>query len=356
MAGTVCRRFNVNGHENISTSIEVNWTNNITAFDSSSNRTAEVLDKYIIYVLEIFTNCVLLNIISLFGIIGNIINIIVLWKHGFRETTNILLISLSAFDLMCSIILPVTRLKYIVSQFDEGLAISFNTFATVYLFMPKYACLATSFTYVTIIAVERFTAVFFPFKVSRIFSSSNTKVIAAVTPMCCLLALSPTFSALTYRWNFDARFNETTAVLEYTQFYRENHDFLDLYVWVGLNNFFGSSSNVIITSCCVSILVKLSRVTAKREALTSRKTGYDVRVVKMLVTVCVVFLAASTPNIVLYSYFAPNYIFVSPVNELVDNICVVFYAVNGSANFLVYVTMSKKFANTYKMLMSCSKT
>lgn len=332
----------------------VYWIQTCTESDTYNQFSQGSLDVYTIYILEIFTNCVLLNVIAAFGIIGNVINIIVLQKHGFRETTNILLVALSLFDLLCCVVLPVTRLKYIVSQFNESLAVSVNTFVAVYLFMPKYVCLATSFSYVTIIAIERFVAVFFPFKVSRIFSSFNTKAIAIIVPVCCTTALAPTFLALTYKWTFDAIMNETVAVLEYTHFYRDHQAFLDFYAWVGLNNFFGSTSNVIITSCCVAILVKLSKASIKRDLMTSRKTGYDVRVVKMLITVCIVFLAVSIPNLALYSYFVPNFIFISPINELVDNICLVFYAVNGSANFLVYVTMSKKFAATYKTLIACT--
>lgn len=305
------------------------------------------------HTLEILTNCIIINIIGVFGIAGNIINIIVLTKHGFRETTNIILVALSLSDLLFSIILPVTRLKCITRHFNHGLAMTINTFVTVYLFMPKYVCLASSFTYVTMIAIERFVAVFFPFKVSMIFKTKIMKICVIGVPVFVLVLLTPTLRALRYDWKFSSIFNETVAVVEYTQFYIDNQVFLDFYAWVGLNYFFGILGAVVILLCCVAIGVKLFKASVKRELMTSRSTGYDVKVVKMLVTVCVIFLAVSIPNFVLYAYFVPNFIFASKLHELVDDICAVLYTVNSSANFLVYVTMSAKFARTYRNMFYC---
>lgn len=327
-----------------------------TTSELSINQTMESagLDKDIVNILEIFTNCIMINLICIFGIIGNSINIIVLCKHGYRESNNIILVSLSVSDLLFSFILPLTRLKCLVKHFDEGFSITLNTFVTVYLFMPKYTCLATDISYVTLIAVERFIAVFFPFQVGKIFDKKTTRIIAIAIPVFCLIVLTPTFLALTFTWTFHHGLNQTVAVIEYTQFYVVHHKFLDFYAWVGLNIFFSVSAIFIISVCCLSVGLRLSRAAVKRRALTSRSSGYDVRVVRMLVTVCIVFLAVSIPNSVLYSYYVPNFIFVSAMHELIDNICAILYAVNASANFVVYVTMSKKFASTYRTLLACT--
>ncbi|CAG5118254.1 unnamed protein product [Candidula unifasciata] len=312
-------------------------------------------NHYIFYILEILTNCIVINLICVFGIVGNSINILVLCKHGFQETTNIILVALAASDLLFCIILPMTRLKCIVSQFDPGFAVTLNTFVTVYLLMPKYVCYATSLCYVTVIAVERLVAVFFPFKVSRIFNRALVKTIVVSVPNVAIVALIPTFLALTFSWIFYADLDQTLAVVRYTKFYLDHKDFLDYYAWVGLNYFFCVSSIVITSVCCIAIGIKLHQAAVKRETMTLRSSGYDVRVVRMLVTICVVFLVVTIPNVGLFSYFVPNFIFTSTLHKLIDNFCAILYAINSSANFLVYVTMSKKFARTYKSLLCAYK-
>lgn len=314
-----------------------------------------VFSDNIFHVLEILTNCLMINIIGVFGVIGNFINIIVLSKYGFRETTTIILSALSVSDLLMCAVLLMSRLKCVVRHFNDDIAITVNTIVTVFLFFPKYVCLASSIIYVTTIAVERFIAVFLPFTVHKIFKTPITKAYVIVIPVVVIVFLCPTFLTLTYKWEFSSSFNQTIAVVEYTQFYLDHQEFLDFYAWIGLNYFFGIMSTIIILICCISIGFKLFKASVKRELMTSRATGYDVKVVKMLVTVCVVFLAMSVPNLVLYSYFMPSFIFVSPVHDLIDNVCAVLLAINASANFMIYVTMSKKFAVTYKSLFSCAR-
>ncbi|BFZ24936.1 hypothetical protein BsWGS_27975 [Bradybaena similaris] len=180
-------------------------------------------------------------------------------------------------------------------------------------------------------------------------------MIVISVPNFAIIALIPTFPALTFSWTIHPGYDQTLAVIRYTQFYLDHKEFLDFYAWVGLNNFFCVLSILITSVCCVAIGVKLRQAAVKREAMTSRSTGYDVRVVRMLVTICVVFLVVTIPNVALFSYFVPNFIFTSVLHELVDNFCAILYAVNSSVNFVVYVTMSKRFARTYKTLLCAAK-
>lgn len=312
------------------------------------------MDAYSVEMLDIFIKCVLINGVSMFGIVGNSINIMVLNKHGFREPTNIILVSLSISDLIFCILLPITRLKCIIRHFDVSMAISMHTFVTVFFFMPKFVFLGTSFWLVALIAVERFTAVFFPFHVSRIFRKTVVKFIVTTLVLASVVSISPSFFALNYQLAYNEQFNQTIAMVTYTNFYQRSQSILDFYVWVGLTNIFCSISMTTVLVCCLAIGFKLLRGAVKREQMTSKSTGYDVKVVKMLLTICVIYLCVQVPTIVMYSYFRPNFKFNSPVHQLFNDVCDVLCAINASANFVVYVTMSRKFANTYKMFVCCT--
>ncbi|CAG5120530.1 unnamed protein product [Candidula unifasciata] len=313
------------------------------------------LGGYILTAIEIFTNCFLINTVCLFGVVGNILNVVVLCKHGFRETTNIILVSLSVSDLMFCIIVPVTKVRMMFSFFSLDLSVSVHTFVTVFLFMPKYVCLASSCCYVSIIAVERFIAVFFPFHASKIFTRHSMRLMCICVPIITACSMFPTFFALKYEWVFDFRWNKTTAFMQYTNFYIAHQAFIDTYVWVGLSNGFCATSITIVTVCCLAIGFKLTKAAIKREQMTRKAVGKE-KVVKMLVTVCLIYISVSIPTLALYSYYQPSFIFISPLYELVDNFGVLLSSINASANFVVYVTMSDKFANTYRKMLACSRT
>ncbi|CAG5124031.1 unnamed protein product [Candidula unifasciata] len=331
---------------------------NSLMFNTSNEGTSfllfnDVLDTHIVDLLHVFINCFMVNIMCAFGIVGNCINIAVLCQHGFRETTNIILFSLSVSDLMYCLVVPITKLRFVIMFFSEAVAITAQTFGTVYLFMPKFVYLASSFTYVSIIAVERFVAVFFPFHVTKIFSRHNMRTLVLSVPIVTAIALIPTFFALTYEWVLDPRFNITVATMKYTEFYLTYHSIIDSYAWVGLSNGFCATSLIVVVTCCIAIGIKLIRAVVKRKEMTQRAATKD-KAVKMLVTVCVVYIAIATPIVTLYSYFQPAFIFTSSLYELVDSIGVFLSCINASANFVIYVTMSEKFANTYRRLLSCS--
>jgi hypothetical protein len=136
----------------------------------------------------------------------------------------------------------------------------------------------------------------------------------------------------------------------YTQFYKDNMNFLDFYVWVGLTNIFCSISMVTVLVCCVCIMYKLYLASVKRRRMTSKVIGYDVRVVRMLVTVCVIYICVQAPMIAMYSNSRPGFLVKSSVDQLFCDGCDILCAVNTSANFIVYVTMSRKYAKTYRYL------
>ncbi|XP_059154658.1 FMRFamide peptide receptor frpr-18-like [Physella acuta] len=309
------------------------------------------LDPRTVHILDTFTNCIMINFLGVFGIVGNSINIAVLSRHGFRESTNIVLIALSTSDLLFSTFQPITRLKCIVGYFDSSFAETVHAFVTVYFFLPKFVCLGISFWYVALIAIERFVAVYFPFQVSKIFTRKRMLVLVIFIFCFGFTMISPTFFAFQYHWRWNLVLNISLGAVDYTDFYITNHEFLDFYMWVGLNNLFCTLSFSVVLFCCLAICLKLMRSAVKREKLTTTSSGYDVKVVKMLVTVCTIYIFVAIPTITLYSYYKPSFIFVSPVHRLMNDVSDILFLTNASSNFIVYVSMSKKFADTYKQLL-----
>ncbi|KAK0047202.1 thyrotropin-releasing hormone receptor [Biomphalaria pfeifferi] len=120
----------------------------------------------VINIIDLVILCGLPPLLSVCGLLTNILNILVLSKYGLHETTSFLLFPLSVSYLFFSILQLIQRLQSIVAQFDPLLAMSVESFFRVYIdTFPSYF-VAISNLHTTIIAVERLVAVCFPLKMS----------------------------------------------------------------------------------------------------------------------------------------------------------------------------------------------
>lgn len=312
--------------------------------------------------INIVCNCFGVNCVCIFGIVGNIVNIIVLYRHGFRDSTNILLFSLSVSDLFLVFTLPIGRLHGLVSQFDPMLAISIQSTATVALLTINRSLLFASIDHIGVISIERFVAIFFPFHVSRIFTANRmTKIVASIYVINFTI-LSPWFGAFYLGVQRDPASNKTVAYAHLTRFYSNNENILNTY---------GAVTNVLsillnlalVTISCLAIAIKLFINNTKRGRLlgteqSKRSSAHNAKVSKMLLTLCVVFYVTFFPTTVLdmYLYFtvAEN-LFVDRRYVVMQYISGLVYCINSSINFIIYVTMSKKYYHTYSELITCCK-
>lgn len=97
----------------------------VNKFDIVSDEAIEIVDDVI--------NCVLLNCVAILGIIGNVLNVAVLATQGMKDTTNVILMSLSCVDLVYVVLIPIRRGRCIVAKFDALLAQTYDAILNVYL-------------------------------------------------------------------------------------------------------------------------------------------------------------------------------------------------------------------------------
>lgn len=313
-------------------------------------------------VINFVCNCIGVNVVSVVGIIGNTINILVLFRHGFKDSTNILLFSLSISDLSLVIVLPAARIHCLVSQFDQALALSIQRTASVAILTIHRFILFSSLYHVGVISLERFVAIFFPFHVSRVFTAHRVKVIVICIYLVNFSILAPWFGAFHFRIGTDPTNNKTVPYALMTEFFAKNVKQMNLYSVV--TNFMSIIINfAIVTFCCLAIVLKLFLNTVKRARLFGHITSVkalvkNAKVSKMLLTLCLIFYLMFFPTTALdlYLYFTIH------VDLLVDRryavaqyISHLVYSINSSINFLIYVTMSRKYYNTYKQLFRLGK-
>ena len=101
--------------------------------------------------------------VGIFGIMGNILAIVVLSQKGMRNTFNKLLIALSVFD-----ILLLFHAVLWGATMETSRPISRDDLLFSYFLSPlKNFSMAGSILMVTAIAVERFMAIHYPYRHSR---------------------------------------------------------------------------------------------------------------------------------------------------------------------------------------------
>ncbi|KAH9492151.1 hypothetical protein Btru_048741 [Bulinus truncatus] len=312
--------------------------------------------------VDILLNCFLLHFLSLLGIISNIFNIIVLSKHSFQETTNILLLSLSVCDLMCSILQPIRKIHCFAERFNPVLGLTLKSLSSAHFFVLPDIFVSASILHTTLIAVERLVAVCFPLRVSRIFTPSRVKRTVLFFYVYAFGMLSPTMFLSEFTWIYDAHLNATRGSLVPTNFYLSNYITLSQYATLVTPHLFATCPLFIIITCSAVTGFKLTvgrhRALANMAcSVSSSKQSKDIRVVKMLLTVCVVNASVAVPTVVINLFLQySNFLIVPPATftYVMRSVINVVYQFMVTVNFVIYVTMSSKFAKSLNQLL-CSK-
>lgn len=308
--------------------------------------------------MNFFINTIIIHIVCLLGMLGNTFTLVVLTHHGFTDATNILLMSLAASDLVFSITTSMSYIYNIIKLFDMDFASIWYAVHVTHILPLHGLSSVASFINVAIISVERFIAVWFPFHSTRIVTPKRMKFVVVSVYVYLTILILPDLFCYKFGWYFHRGQNRTFAQAFFTTFYKENEFILNEYFWMFRNNFTSTFPLALVIVCTTMIVVKLIASSKKRKLMTSHHVTSnkvkDKRVVKMLMVVTLIYIAILLPTTVMDMYMAlakPTQI---AINILVF-LQVTLYQVNASVNFIIYVTTSAKFYQTYtKIFVHCA--
>uniref|UniRef100_A0A2C9LHN1 G-protein coupled receptors family 1 profile domain-containing protein n=1 Tax=Biomphalaria glabrata TaxID=6526 RepID=A0A2C9LHN1_BIOGL len=309
------------------------------------------LDRALSAVDLIFSS-VLIHVFSLVGLVGNSINILILSRYNITtDSSNILLVSLSVSDFLFCFSAPISHSTSILSRLMPTLPylkLDKLIFQNFELFGRIAYC--TSITLVGVISLERFVVVYFPFRASEIVTPFRVKVAAFVVYVINIALFSPLFNMFKMEMQYVEDYDDYLPVMLPTDFYVNNYKTITLTLGVFYNNVILGSSILVTLILTPATAIKLWFIIGTRSQLTSQRCRFEPQVAKILVTVC-------TINLIIY---APFVAYDSALNLMsgysLDSNSFRLYliitdfsgTISASVNFLVYVTMSKKFRNSYK--------
>uniref|UniRef100_A0A2C9KYK8 G-protein coupled receptors family 1 profile domain-containing protein n=1 Tax=Biomphalaria glabrata TaxID=6526 RepID=A0A2C9KYK8_BIOGL len=327
---------------------------------SSNNTTIQLIDlSFDVWkAIEVLVNCVLAEVLGVFGILGNVLNIIVLTQHDMRNTTNLILTFLSVSDLIFSVLTVFYHIKNIVFFLNIYLSYSLNSYYYQFFDGIKLLFLFTSTYFVTMLSVERMIAVCFPFHVARIVTTFRIKCAAIVILFLLAGLLTPLF-CITYL-DIAIVDNITFTQRSVTSFFVNNYAFLMYFYFSTLTNIYSMVIPIIIVLMCnIATVIKLNSSSEKRKDLsinTNSKRIKDLRSIKIsffLSTALILFVLVPSGIIetLIGQKIIADDLSLRTVTLIIDSENLL-YIVNSSFNFVLYVITSPKFAQTFKNLFN----
>ncbi|CAL1542139.1 unnamed protein product, partial [Lymnaea stagnalis] len=292
-------------------------------------------------------------IVGIIGIVTNIINMLVLFRHGMDDSTNIVLFGLSASDLVYSFCETYGRLIGITIRVDLFLARTLSPVYVVCLMFIGTFGMVTSVWLVSLISIERMIAVCFPFHVSRLMSPIRMRSMVVFVFTFVALLYSPSCCVYYLDWSFDPRYNRTLLT------YFERKEFNDNIWWIFIillyifPAFASSVPMIIILVCTLATILKLIRANKNvgNSSSSRAKRVKEMRSIKISLIICgCMAFSILIPNAFLDAFYIPEDLF-----RLIRAFAQLAVQINATMNFFIYVALSSKFKSTCLNLIQCDK-
>ncbi|CAL1532869.1 unnamed protein product, partial [Lymnaea stagnalis] len=295
-----------------------------------------------------FTIVIVNPILGTVGIVGNVLNCVVLKKSGFNKPSNIFLFGLAVSDVF--VLLGAVDVVSILTQFPKRIPLGFSFWefdcsdarmAVFYLNVKRivYAFqivgMNISPCFCVVITLERLVAIFFPLQFSRIIRPRR-----AWTVVTCSFLFWAGFGAVfvnrfTFVIGYWAQFR--SCVCKYALLPNDAEKLFDKiatwFVWY-------IALGIIILGSVV-IFARIKVFSLNRRRMTSSKSASSSRTTRTLLAVCVVF---SCTQIVRFPYvmFKLSFSDYDTQGMYVSAMALMSY-VNSACNFVIYILLNKKF-------------
>lgn len=300
--------------------------------------------------------CYIFPIITLVGLAGNILSLIVLLQKNMRtSTTSIILTGLAISDAMFLVTNAVRKSTCIISRFDDLASDTLNATTFYFMFYLKTSFSRVSTVIVVLISIERLVAVAFPLKVKTWVTRPRMLVaviLSYIVTFGGLAALPPQYTYV-YRGK--------KPYISLTPFAAENKKALEVYNEYFLPIAFRHIPVLIVlilNSTIIFLLGRSKRFHKQASKQDSKRSDEQKKITRMLLSVAIVFLICLLPgDILLISSLAvEGFQFYGTYHNLfmaISDICLMFEMLNSCINFVIYMFLNKNFNDTFMKLFCC---
>ena len=293
-------------------------------------------------------------VLIILGTIGNILTLLIMIKPSMRATsTCFYMASLAIFDTLTLYFNCFTKWLTLLEDVD---VLKASSAACKTINFLSYACFDIAVWILVAMTIERFIAVHFPFKAAKYATIKHGKIV--------LVALIVIFTGTNLHFFWTVSLNERgqcASLEDHAYFHNEVWPWIDATIYSFLPFALLLIFNVLIIYDNRRHLLRRSTLHARRTKETKRNSGFHFRLSAMLVTVSIVFLLLSSPNVILISIRNKYFDFSQGVKDWRD---VAVYSLwsratsfclylNHSVNFLLYCVSGQRFRRELINLLTC---
>ncbi|XP_067686842.1 allatostatin-A receptor-like [Haliotis asinina] len=308
-------------------------------------------------------DCGLVPPVVLFGLIGNVITLMVFIRQGIKEKTNICLFALAVSDTMFLFTTYMEKASCLVTRMDEVIGKNWAA-----LLHPQGHFISVYFGRVTslltmVIGLERCIAVLKPLKAKTWLTAKRMRSCVISVYVIIALLITPMFCVYKTRWEYDTSINRTRIYLETTQMFEENHRAFECYGDIALSIALRQIPCYMVALSTIAVICTIRRQKSWRsETRTGKKdfSAQEKKLTKMLVAISCLYVFCLTPGNILM--IVRHVITDIHVGRKKHNLAILLTAanvfteiINSSCNFVIYMVMSQKFLATAKNMFGCDE-
>ncbi|XP_052817379.1 FMRFamide receptor-like [Mya arenaria] len=327
-------------------------SNNYTGMDDSCGSDDAVTFQY-------YTWGIVANIVSAYGIIGNILSIIVLRHRQMRNSTSYYLISLAVYDILLLLFMSLFLALPTIYLEKDVMEDYFFAYQYMHPYVYPIALIAQTGTVYTTLAftVERYIAVCKPLHAANTCTMSRTKRVIIFIFVASIAYNIPRFLEYRTREDWSDAYNRTIPSIEFTAV-GENQVFQEVYfIYLYLCIMFLIPFSL-LTVLNILLIRAVNKARKTRNYMSSSNTK-DTSLTVMLIVVINVFLACQFPALVdniivaLFDYGDLKCSVQWVRFTTISNLLVV---VNSAVNFILYCILSKRFRRVFLKIFRLKKS
>ena len=285
-------------------------------------------------------------VISLFGIVGNIITILVLVSPSMRTTsTNIYLTALSCSNILFLLLfIPSYSIRYLIGYklyIANQPPFAFELLLARLPTTPIYNTILLSIIYLTIaVSTDRLILIKMPLKAKHILTQRATVITILLIYLFSIVYCIP-------YW-LEQRFDPELKQCQLTTIGKRIHKYTRIHAYIPIVYVIPFVTLAFINITIIQSLIAKKRRKKKLGAKTNKKKQADYYITLMLVTVIILFVLCQLPLLVLNAWFAidPKGSSGSRAFHTLNSLGILLMVFNSSTNFLLYCFFGQKFRQT----------
>ncbi|RUS86230.1 hypothetical protein EGW08_006025 [Elysia chlorotica] len=314
-------------------------------------------------------------VIIMFGLVANVINIVVFIKAGVKDNVTTLLFSLAVSDLTFLVLVTPNTCYWIISFYFESYIWPFHyRFVHTLFYWPAFTAYDLSAFISVSLGVMRCACVAMPLKFKAVFTKSRTIKWVLFLIVLAVSLRAPVLSIYSIEWKADPVTNVSKPYLKATNLEPMSR------INDVMNRGFVICINYIVMISCVFILsFKLFEASRIRQNATANNlspalspdhqpsrqpkptqglVSRDLQVIKSVVLVCTIFVFSQLPYLIISLTRLINTEF--NINEsrlmklfgIFSDVARTCAALNASINIFVYYNFNSRYRSVFLVMLS----